>query len=565
MKPIDIALSSLLFLTPLVHLLLSPHTKVEESFNIQAAHDILVYGTPTSSIRPRLAARFDHLSFPGSVPRTFVGALLLAGVAQPFVALAGFRHAQFIVRAALGAFNAASLLVFGNALRAAFGEGTARWWVAFMVGQFHVMYYLSRTLPNMFAFGLTTLAFAFLLPRRAIRVSWYRRKQAVALLTLATTLFRAELAILLAAVGLRLLLARELSLRGIIPVFVAAFAGSLALTVLLDSYFWQQLTWPELKAFLYNTVEGQAANWGTSPWHWYFTSALPRVLLNPLAIPLVAFSLAHPGLRSYALQLALPSLVFVAIYSAQPHKETRFIFYVSPPLTAAAALAANYVTTRASKSFAYRLASLALVAAALASAAASAAMLLLSSLNYPGGDAVSQLKLVAARERPPGSAVAVHADVLTCMTGLTLFSHNAIGLPVALLPPGTAGLDPALAADPVLLVDKTESGMELGWPRFWRRFDYALMEDPGLAVPAEEWETIGVVAGLAGVEALRPGHAAATPVDETFGLGAAVAAIRGRVRKVTGGWWVGPRMVPRIHIMRRVAETGRQRNRARSY
>lgn len=148
-------LDALLFLVPLLHLLAAPHTKVEESFNLQATHDILVYGTPTSAPSARLAAAYDHFAFPGAVPRTFLGAVLLAGLGQPLVWLSGFRHAQLVVRAVLGAFNAGCLLVFRNALAEACGKGAARWWVVLMASQFHVAYYVSRTLPNMFAFGLS--------------------------------------------------------------------------------------------------------------------------------------------------------------------------------------------------------------------------------------------------------------------------------------------------------------------------------------------------------------------------------------------------------------------------
>lgn len=153
-KPPDPFLSSLLFLVPLLHLLVSPYTKVEESFNLQATHDILIYGTPTTSIGSRLAA-YDHFTFPGAVPRSFTGAVLLAGVSQPIVAVLGFQHAQFVVRAVLGAFNAWTLLVFRRSVGKAYGQSVARWWVVLTVSQFHVMYYLTRTLPNMFAFGLS--------------------------------------------------------------------------------------------------------------------------------------------------------------------------------------------------------------------------------------------------------------------------------------------------------------------------------------------------------------------------------------------------------------------------
>jgi len=71
----------------LIHLFVSPYTKVEESFNIQATHDILVHGIPGSNADQFLTANYDHISFPGSVPRTFVGALVLSGLSRAFIGL----------------------------------------------------------------------------------------------------------------------------------------------------------------------------------------------------------------------------------------------------------------------------------------------------------------------------------------------------------------------------------------------------------------------------------------------------------------------------------------------
>lgn len=67
----------------LLHLLISPYTKVEESFNIQAVHDILTFGIPTHNVDSTLKAQYDHMTFPGAVPRTFIGALVLAGLSKP--------------------------------------------------------------------------------------------------------------------------------------------------------------------------------------------------------------------------------------------------------------------------------------------------------------------------------------------------------------------------------------------------------------------------------------------------------------------------------------------------
>lgn len=60
-----------------LHLKYAPFTKVEESFNIQATHDVLTSGVVTENAAEFLRANYDHVEFTGSVPRTFVGAIVL--------------------------------------------------------------------------------------------------------------------------------------------------------------------------------------------------------------------------------------------------------------------------------------------------------------------------------------------------------------------------------------------------------------------------------------------------------------------------------------------------------
>jgi len=82
----------------LLHLFIAPYTKVEESFNLQATHDILIYGIPLKAVYESLKTNYDHFSFPGSVPRTFVGPLALAEAAWPFAWLVEGADRQFLGR-----------------------------------------------------------------------------------------------------------------------------------------------------------------------------------------------------------------------------------------------------------------------------------------------------------------------------------------------------------------------------------------------------------------------------------------------------------------------------------
>lgn len=360
--------------------------------------------------------------------------------------------------------------------------------------------------------GVATLAFRECLPLPGL--SEDRQRRAIYLFVVAGVVFRSEVALLLFTQLAYLFLQSSISLRTIIVAGLHSAGLALAITLQVDSYFWQEPIWPEAAGFYFNAIQGKSSEWGTSPLVYYFTHLLPRLLLNPLILTLlIPISFIFPSSKFQSRHLVTPSILFIAIYSLQPHKESRFIIYVVPPLTAAASLSASYIWVRRSKTILYRLTSILLVVSVIGSFAASTAMLLISSLNYPGGEALSQLhgyirthpNLRYPADSEDSHQIRIHMDVLSCMTGVSRFQQYYSG-------PEFKGNDNLPSQSPDLpyiggiqtrvLYDKTENEKTLLSPNFWEHFDYALMEEPGKAIGA--WEVVGTVYAYAGIEFSSP-------------------------------------------------------------
>ncbi|MCJ1380346.1 dolichyl-P-Man:Man(7)GlcNAc(2)-PP-dolichol alpha-1,6-mannosyltransferase [Xylographa soralifera] len=562
---IDASIALLVPLLIVLHLYVAPYTKVEESFNIQATHDIITYGVPFQNTNAYLEAHYDHLSFPGSVPRTFLGPLALAGVAWPFAWLVEGVDKQILVRAILGLYNAFSILVFRNGIAHAFGSDTANWYILFQASQFHVMYYASRTLPNFFAFGISTIAFRSLTPSYvgSMKPPWrgvQEYRKALVMLTVIGVTFRSEIAILLGCHTAWLLFNKRLSPTDIVTSGVLGLAIGLGLTVSVDSFFWQKIPlWPELSGFVFNILKGRSAEWGTSPFHYYFTSAFPRLLLNPLTWQVcIPMALTIPALRDRAFDMLVPNMVFFAVYSLQPHKEWRFIIYVLPSLTAVAAMGASWIWTRRTKSFIYRVLAVGLVASTLGTFAVSLGMLVVSSFNYPGAEALNYLHAHADGSQ---NVINVHMDTLSCMTGVTRFLQIASSQNTS-----------ASNRHTLWLYDKTENETQLLYPGFWEKFDYALAERPEKAIGG--WEILHTIDGFTGVQLLRPGETSRHKMSVDTSLTQSHQMIEDLwpgVRnvvyhswlqvedvmreRVTGGWWVQAKLEPQIRILRSTKES----------
>ncbi len=352
------------------------------------------------------------------------------------------------------------------------------YYLVITASQFHIPFYSSRLLPNTFALILACHAYA----------EWLSGKprHAAAYLVFTTAVFRCDVILLLFTVGLTMLIQGQLSIVQAIISGVLTGAFSLLMTVPLDSLLWRRAIWPEFEVWWFNAVDNRSSEWGTMPFLWYFTTALPKgMLLTALLIPLGFVKLpeliitwanivgskkttqSHPWQIScmfdlYMLPLFAPVFSFVLLYSFLPHKEIRFIFPALPMFNVCAAhgmsrlhwlaFPSNVTTSkrRVNDENGTRLVARGMYLCGLVTVACtlmgSMVFVRLSKENYPGGVALERLKSHLEKCIPfqtssttnmprlhtfennqksrTWESVHVHIDVAAAMTGVSLFGQR---------------------------------------------------------------------------------------------------------------------------------------------
>ncbi|XP_060536342.1 probable Dol-P-Man:Man(7)GlcNAc(2)-PP-Dol alpha-1,6-mannosyltransferase isoform X2 [Cylas formicarius] len=390
-------------LVALAHLLYCPFTKVEESFNIQAIHDILYHRFNLS--------QYDHFEFSGVVPRSFIGPVFISILVYPIIFLlqclqVNKFYSQYVVRTALAVCVVGSLNHLSKTLEKQFGSRWVQWFAAVTVTQSHFIFYLSRPLPNIFALPLALLAFD----------GWFRNchKSFILYSGAAIIIFRVELALFLGILLLHDLIYKRITLRRLIQIAIPGGIGFLILTVVIDSIFWNRFLWPEGEVLWYNTILNKSSNWGTSPFLWYFYSAIPRGLAASTFLVPVGFYLDQR-----VRQVVIPVSIFVLMYSFLPHKELRFIIYVFPCLNIAVATACHRIWENRNKSPIYHLLSLGVGGHLAVNVMFTLFLLSISAKNYPGGTAISHFHRLAKND----NFINVHISNLAAQTGVTRFTQ----------------------------------------------------------------------------------------------------------------------------------------------
>jgi alpha-1,6-mannosyltransferase len=432
----------------MAYIVLCPYTKVEESFNMQAMHDILEHRTALD--------KYDHIEFPGVVPRTFIGALMVAIPAMPFhfivrvlCAVFGFTTSKvvslYVVRGILAAYTVASYGFFRRCYRQRYGDKYLSIGIAAIAAsQFHFLFYASRPLPNTFAGIFVNVAMGFWLINK--------HSYAVSVFAFTTIIFRCDMFLYAGSVMLLSLLFKWTNWSVYIKYGVLSSIVSITLTLCIDSIFWQKWIWPELQVFSFNVLQNGGRNseaYGVSPFHWYFYSALPRAmlggwLLGPFALvktptfkysalrKMWKFPIQEVDIDWHYLQPVLPTGLFIILYSFLPHKELRFVYPAIPMLNAVAArgLVKLYRSRHRVRMLWNGTVCLLLISTVMACGFG-----IISSYNYPGGSAMTALhsqshhspsqpfeptttlSTMAQQHKRP----IVHIDNLACISGVTRF------------------------------------------------------------------------------------------------------------------------------------------------
>ncbi|PON58829.1 GPI mannosyltransferase [Parasponia andersonii] len=180
---------------------------------------------------------------------------------------------------------------------------------------------------------------------------------------------------------------------------------------------WRRLLWPEFEVFWFNSVLNRSSEWGTHPFHWYFTSALPRSLLAAYPLSMLGVLLDR-RVRLFI----LPVLSFVFLYSKLPHKELRFIISSVPIFNLSAAIAANRIYNNREKAF-WKLLYVMMLGLLLISLGCTTITFMASYENYPSGHALRSLHQIGHRANHTKEQW-VHIDTFSAMNGISRFCEK---------------------------------------------------------------------------------------------------------------------------------------------
>ncbi|WWC86248.1 uncharacterized protein L201_001121 [Kwoniella dendrophila CBS 6074] len=522
-------------LVTFLHVFLSPYTKVEESFTLHAVHDVLAYGFDKANL-----PNWDHITFPGAVPRSFLPPILLGLISYPVCAISvalGWISTkvdvQIAIRLVLASIFSYSFNHLAQTLRARFGPCIRVWFTIVSLTSFHIPYYASRTLPNFMALPGVLLSISLILRSNAksapISVSIKRQRTAIIVLTALATIVRLELALFLLPLAISLVVLRKASLSQVISWGMLGGFGSLAISSPIDYILWKptiphpslptftstwQILWPELSALHYNLLQGQSSNWGIMSWHYYFTNSLPKILLISLPLSVLSgfiwfFNLflgvkigkkegskISEGTNELIKFFGASAIGLIGFMSLVGHKEWRFIIYAIPILQIIASFAAaglwNFPYPRLQS-----IVRLGLIGLVGINILATGGLTFISMNNYPGGQVWKSLEKIP---RGQNESSTIYFPSYPLQTGSTLFTflHQSSSIPNTPLGPYSPF---PKQKKPYWVYSKSEDESYSTPNGLWEnQIDYVVTENWNQFLESDnQWEIVDQIEGLDGI------------------------------------------------------------------
>ena len=176
-------------------------------------------------------------------------------------------YALYVVRVALSTLSSLAVSFLRHQVSRKFGDMAGFCFLAATLCQFHLPFYMSRTLPNTFGLVLATVGFACWLKER--------HEATIRIFVFCIVVFRAEVALIFAPILLQVVAQRRIPLMRAVTTAAVAAAASLALTVAVDSFFWQRLVWPEGEVWYFNVILNKSHEWGVA---WFPPQTLSHFL-----------------------------------------------------------------------------------------------------------------------------------------------------------------------------------------------------------------------------------------------------------------------------------------------
>lgn len=433
----------------------SPYTKIEESFNLHAIHNSILIGLDNIT-------DFDHNTFPGVVKRSCLGAIAVAlpqiylttsmdrignilctfrmyllslTKSSPSAAGMDVCHSTNLdmlltTRFILGLYVTLGLIYFKNSIiqvtyRKSPNGRLAIIWQLMTYSLPHLIFYVSRTLPNVMTLPTTLIGMGLFI----------RGDIPKSLMILSSTgvVFRFEILIFTIILSGVTYLNKLSNMKSIGINLAIGVCMGCYLSYQIDSYFWSESTIPEIESFIFNVIHGQSENWGVEPVWAYWVKYLPRIFItNGFITPVCALAFSIGSFRStnwkrkldrvnYEIGtitvLVWSTLLFIGVLSINGHKEWRFLMFTIPVLTLGGASSLDYLY---SKNYKF-IVSVLVLCGFLLGVVSSIVFTYISSWNYSGGEIVQKLNMRVLDEGPQLGGVNIHWDVGTCGNGGSLF------------------------------------------------------------------------------------------------------------------------------------------------